>query len=46
VLKLFRVVIWLKATDKPEIKKAIEVAFGSLTADRAQVYEDNTPSSS
>jgi hypothetical protein len=43
-MKLFRVVLWLKANDKPEIKKAIELAFGSLTAERAQVYEaDNNP---
>jgi len=39
MLKLFRVVLWLKAEDKPQIKTAIEVAFGSLTAERAQVYE-------
>jgi hypothetical protein len=43
-MKLFRVVIWLKANEKQEIKNAIALAFGSLTADRAQVYEaDNQP---
>ena len=43
MLKLFRVVIWLKANDKQEIKNTIEIAFGSLTAERAQVYEADNP---
>jgi hypothetical protein len=43
-MKIFRVVIWLKANDKSEIKNAIEIAFGSLTAERAQVFvAENEP---
>jgi len=43
MLKLFRVVLWLKAEDKQQIKNAVEIAFGSLTAERAQVYEADNP---